>query len=260
MLKKTKFTVVTSTLNCATDLLCTIASMRSQERELFQWIVVDGGSTDDTCAVIHANKDVIDLYLPGPDRGIYEAWNKTIPFISGDWVIFLGAGDTLYTSSTLRLIEKEIENVSEAKIIYGGVYFQNKNGEIIDFQGEVYLRGWRECSPILPCHQGVLHHRSCFETGLKFDTSYKICADAKFMLECSKRSEFKYINLIISNMKRVGISSQWKYWDSLYFEKLRLNKELFFKMPFSQFYVFPKVILKVALAVFIKRITRLWWL
>jgi len=89
-----RFSVITPTLNPGPKLEATINSVLSQNQKLFEYIIVDGGSTDETLNVIRKYGKRIK-WVSKKDRGVYDAMNKGIKMARGDYLYFLGAGDHL---------------------------------------------------------------------------------------------------------------------------------------------------------------------
>ena len=87
-------TVITSTLNSSKTILNLSNSLYKQKFKNFEWLIVDGGSSDDTLNILAENKDA-NIICSEKDDGIYHAWNKAIPIIKGEWIIFLGSDDYL---------------------------------------------------------------------------------------------------------------------------------------------------------------------
>ncbi|HEY2925812.1 glycosyltransferase family 2 protein [Piscinibacter sp.] len=88
------FTIITATFNAGDLLDRTLASLRLQTDRDFQWIVVDGASTDSTVEKLCGAQDIVTWWISEPDRGIADAWNKGLDKAVGDYVLFLNAGDT----------------------------------------------------------------------------------------------------------------------------------------------------------------------
>lgn len=202
-------TIITSTLNCKAMLDRTASSIRNQEKALVNWIVIDGGSTDGTLDVIKANEDIIAKWISGPDTGIYDAWNKGCAYISGAWVLFLGAGDTLENASTTRrLMDIAQTTPNDTVLLHGNVTMVSAH----NFQPR-YVRktpnldGWSFGRPQLPHHQGVLHRADLFAGPASFDTSYRIAGDSKFMLAAMQKGAVKYIDIDVAHMTDDGISN-----------------------------------------------------
>lgn len=96
-----KLSVISATYNCASTIQKTIESVLSQNAELVEFIVIDGGSVDGTVEILNRYKDRLAYYISEPDRGIYDAMNKGINAASGDWILFLNAGDVFFEKFSL---------------------------------------------------------------------------------------------------------------------------------------------------------------
>ena len=91
-----KISVVTICYNSKLFIEKTILSVINQSYEDVEYIVVDGGSTDGTLDVIHKYSNRITKWISEKDEGIYNAMNKALDIITGDWVIFMNSGDCFY--------------------------------------------------------------------------------------------------------------------------------------------------------------------
>ncbi len=110
--------IVTVVYNGASHIEETIASVVNQEYPRIQYIIIDGGSTDNTLEIVNRYADKIDIIVSEPDKGIYDAMNKSIPYCKGDWVNFMNAGDVFYSPEILHRIFSN-QAVSEGDLIYG---------------------------------------------------------------------------------------------------------------------------------------------
>ena len=109
--------VITVVRNDRDGLAQTIASVRSQSCASIQFSVIDGGSSDGTINVIRANADIIDYWESASDDGIYDAMNKGLERATGDFVLFLNAGDRFLRSTSLELATTTLQS-SEADLLY----------------------------------------------------------------------------------------------------------------------------------------------
>src|SRR3954471_12753159 len=98
--------VISPTFNSGEKIAATVGSVLSQRQGLYELLVIDGGSTDDTLAYLRAQGPAL-RYLSEPDEGIYDAMNKGIRLASGEFLYFLGAGDRLLPG-VLEAIAAEI--------------------------------------------------------------------------------------------------------------------------------------------------------
>ena len=99
--------VITVCYQAAEPLEKTILSVRQQYYQPLEFIVVDGGSTDGTRDIIARHQDIITRWVSEPDRGIYDAMNKGVSMATGEWVIFMNAGDTFAANDVLLRIFKK---------------------------------------------------------------------------------------------------------------------------------------------------------
>jgi len=245
-------TIITSTLNCAVDLIDTCNSIRNQSYKNFQWIVVDGNSVDETLNVIQLNQDLITNWISEPDNGIYDAWNKACKLIQGEWVIFLGAGDEFYSSSTLEIMLTKLTGLTDDVVIaYGNVY-QYLDNKVIYEYGRVNLDQWEDFRPKLPAHQGVFQRATIFDQPKPFDDTYKVVADSKFLLLALRRANAEYFDVDICKMLPGGVSSRDDRASIVKNEFLRLEKDIGYRIPFFRKYkyiltvFFKSLMLKVA--------------
>ena len=118
MIKKV-FSIITVVLNAKKDLVETIESLRNQNFKSFEYIVIDGGSTDGTLEIIKKNLDIIDVWKSEKDLGIYDAMNKGIDLCQGNFIGMLNAGDK-YTLNGLAIINDYFEN-HKIDFIFGSV-------------------------------------------------------------------------------------------------------------------------------------------
>ncbi len=202
-----KITVVTVCLNVEKTIEKTILSILNQKYKDFEYMIIDGKSTDNTLDIINKyvplfeEKSLICRCISEKDDGIFDAMNKAVDLAEGEWVIFINAGDTLFDVDVLQ-------NISE--------YFE----ESVDFiYGDIVIEqdGWfkRVCSKDLDENfdpDSVPHQGSIVRTSLindyKFDTNYKTCADYDFFLRLYKDGKtFKRINLIFATFLMGGVST-----------------------------------------------------
>ena len=213
-----RLSIITVTYNNYEGLKNTIASIAQQTSKEFEYIVVDGASSDNTLNLIKNNANVITKWISEPDSGIYNAMNKGVRMASGDYCLFMNAGDMLFSPTTVEEIYKENLNVD---FIEGRISF-NTTGKLSNpipnrtlFN---YLYG------INNNHQASLISRKLL-LEIPYDESYKIAADMKFNIEaiiCNNCS-FKTIGTIICNYEVGGRSATVKHKN----EVDRIYKELF---------------------------------
>jgi glycosyltransferase involved in cell wall biosynthesis len=218
--------IITATYNAGGDIEKTILSIRNQLSSDIEWIIIDGGSQDDSLDQFRKYDEVIDLWISEPDSGIYDAWNKGLKFANGEWVLFLGAGDCFASENVLELTMSNLRSFSTSiTFAYGGIYLVSHNFKKL-IKGKVDITKWDLGLPSLPPHPAVFHRIELFNDEEPFDKSYNIAGDTKFMLLHANHDCFRFMDLIVSCMEVGGISSRPESWLTIKEEKLRIRREL----------------------------------
>jgi len=238
------FTIVTSTYNAAGLLASTARSLDSQDFRSFEWLIIDGASSDGTVALAQGFGELVTLLVSEPDQGIYSAWNKALSHIRGEWVLFLGAGDLLLDAGVLGRIAALLPDVPpRATLAYGDVlYFLDDPEQPSRLRNETWagLRGpWVGGRPVLPCHQGVFHRASLFREGFSFDPRLKISGDNEILLRELVQGRGHKLDLLVSRFHADGLSAQRDKRLRMIAESVYINWKLgiFWKRPFYQLYM-----------------------
>lgn len=203
--------IITSTRNAALQLPKAIRAMRSQNYCNFEWVMIDGASTDGTVDLIRKNSDIINSWVSETDGGIYEAWNKGLRLARGEWLCFLGADDWLWDSNVLsKLSTVLIEAYPTFRIVYGKVAIVNQGGEILLYEGAPWGEVRRRFRSIMCIpHPGLMYHRSVFEEHGGFDPSFRIAGDYELLLRELRHREALFApDVVTAGMSIDGISSR----------------------------------------------------
>jgi glycosyltransferase involved in cell wall biosynthesis len=193
------FSIVIPTFNCGRKLALTLESVLSQPKELYEIIVVDGGSGDETLAVIEEHS--ADLrFVSEPDRGVYDALNKGVAMSSGRHLLFLGAGDILKEGVLERVAE--ILPEGETSFAYGDAYLVRHDVR----QGGTF--GRKDFITRNLCQQAIFYERKIFDLLGGFDLRYRVYADWAFNLKCfaDPRVRKLYLGLLVADFEGWGIS------------------------------------------------------
>jgi glycosyltransferase involved in cell wall biosynthesis len=121
------FTVITATFNAGALFDRTFASIAAQTWRNFEWIVIDGGSREDTVARIRAARHLITYWQSEPDRGIADAWNKGLEIARGQHILFLNAGDT-YDADFLQAVASVADG---QKVVCCHVRLRSESGVLV---------------------------------------------------------------------------------------------------------------------------------
>jgi glycosyltransferase involved in cell wall biosynthesis len=194
-----RFSIITPTLNAGGKLEETIQSVLSQQHELFEYIIVDGCSTDETLETIKKYPGRIK-WVSEKDRGVYDAMNKGIELASGAYLYFLGAGDCL-RPNILEKIDKEIP-AKNLVFIYGNVYRKDRD-RIYDGEFDKTKLTLKNIS-----HQAIMYESTIFDLIGKYDLKYEVLADHVFNIKCfgDSRIEKIYLEDIIADYEGDGVS------------------------------------------------------
>lgn len=194
-----KVSVVTVTYNAEKALIRTLGNLRQQQYEPIEVIVVDGQSTDGTVDIIKHATDIVSHWVSEPDQGIYDAMNKGVSMATGEWIIFMNAGDTFAAGNVLSRIFSGEWTIGNADIIYGDV---RKEGSV-----KTAPDHYRLYHRMLFCHQSAIVRRSqLIET--PFDIRHRLSADLKFFItRYRKGARFVHVGIPVAEFDTSGISN-----------------------------------------------------
>lgn len=176
-----KMSVVTVCLNSADTIEKTIQSVIGQTYKELEYIIIDGGSTDETLDIIKKYSDEISFWSSDPDEGIYDAMNKGIAHATGDVISFLNSSDW-YQPETLQVVADKFEQYNCEIVCGRGVTV--RDGEYACFFGPesekmIFKR------MVYP-HQTLFTKKEIFQTYGKFDLSYRISSDYDWLMRVIK--------------------------------------------------------------------------
>lgn len=168
-----RFSIITVCFNAMAVLPDTLASLRSQSCRDYEWVVVDGASTDGSMDWIAQQSP--DVFVSERDKGIYDAMNKAVSRAAGEWVFFLNAGDRFADPGVLADISAELDSADQAPgVVYGDVvYFGMKGQRRKRFH---WLTRQRLIFGDL-CHQAAFVRRNLFNRFGQFDLNLRYNAD-----------------------------------------------------------------------------------
>lgn len=203
-----KLTIITVCYNAQTLIRNTIESVLGQTFQDFEYLIIDGKSTDDTVSIVreYINDSRIKVFVE-KDFGIYNAMNRGICRASGKFIYFLNAGDVFYESDTLEKVDPYLLGTDT---VYCGEIQCLKTGgidTIVSYEGtggsvtDKFLKG------IMPCHQTIFAPSSSLKNHF-FQEKYKLRADFQWFYD-SILQEFSLetIPVVIAKYNTLGESS-----------------------------------------------------
>ncbi len=228
--------IITSTLNAVDQLPRTAVSVAAQRGASFEWIVVDGGSTDGTQALLRQHEYLIARWLSEPDNGIYDAWNKACALARGEWLLFLGAGDEFPTPDTLAVLSGHLSAAHPVHdLVYGKlIYISQAGRQDLEEVGQPWAElagSWELGRPALPPHAATFHHRSLFAGGQGFDARYRLAGDAHFLLRYALRKPPLHVSLVVCRTPIGGVTMSLRNVLALAREIRTMNRELVLVPP-----------------------------
>lgn len=205
-----KISVVTVCFNSEKDLPRTIESVASQDYSDYEYIIIDGASTDGTLSLVNRYRQHISKIISEPDNGISDAINKGIEHASGEIIGLIHAGD-MYEPYTLSEVAEVSKRHPECDVIHGNISYADANGNSLYDQKPDFRDGiiWKK----MP-----FHHPTCFVRKISyekfgaFDVSYKVAMDYELMLRFHCRgAKFGYIDRKLAVMCLKGLSDRnWR--------------------------------------------------
>jgi glycosyltransferase involved in cell wall biosynthesis len=221
-----KLSVITVNFNNKIGLEKTIKSAVSQDDHDFEWLIIDGGSSDGSKEVIKTYQTYFDYFVSEPDNGVYDAMNKGITAATGDYILFLNSGDTFYTPKAISIIIKHLDTTD---FIICDYIKQTKSDTTLISQDKKEPRSYLING--MYCHQSVLHKRSLFDMLGLYDNTYKIAADYAFYLKgfFEMQASYSFIKTpLVMYDDSCGISDYNTSTENTYIEeRKRAQKEIF---------------------------------
>lgn len=215
-----KLSIITVNYNNGDGLEKTIKSVAGQIFQDFEYLIIDGNSTDNSKDFVHEHTSEIDYWVSEPDRGIYDAMNKGIAKAQGDYCMFLNSGDYLLDATTL---ENVFKNNPTEDIIYG-----NLKSDFRDYRYPKELTLYSLMKGTIP-HQASFIKTELFEKFGNYEEKYPIIADWVFFVKAIlvHKVSYKHLDLYISFFEHGGVSTQSQHKEQMDTDRSNLFMELF---------------------------------
>ena len=253
-----KISIITINYNNKAGLEKTIQSVLSQKGLEFEYLVIDGNSSDGSKDVIERYQDRIDFTLIEPDTGIYNAMNKGIRAAKGDYLLFLNSSDTFFEADTLAKADALIDGGYD--FYYGNQIYMSGRTNDIEYwiaPEKVSLGFFIDNS--LP-HQATFIRRSLFDRLGMYNENLRIASDWEFFTVaiCLHKATYKHIGIVIADYDFTGISSNPASRDLVQSEK-RAVMERYFEISPEDFDLMSEMKLKrVGHLLYIKKFRWPW--
>lgn len=202
------FSIIVPTFNTAATLHACLESIARQTCCDFELVLVDGGSTDTTLDIAKSFAPALASRLvihSGPDDGPYDAMNRGVGMATGEWLLFLGADDTLYEADTLTRVAAFIGEQEPSDLVYGDVVMIStgtRHAGAFDLDRLLFETNM--------CHQSIFYRRKLFAGIGPYNLRYRIWADWDFNIRCFSNPALiaRYMDIVVARYNDLsGISS-----------------------------------------------------
>ena len=205
--------IITATFNSAKTLKDTIQSVLRQTNKDFEYLIIDGGSTDETIDIVKSYESEFSgrlKWVSEKDQGIYDAMNKGIKMASGDVVGILNSDDYFTSDDILQTVDNAFKS-HEIDAIYGDIHFirdGNPQKCIRYYSSRMFRPFWLRFG-FMPAHPSFYCKREIFDKAGLYSLDYKIGADYEMMVRLFKRLKIKtlYVNKDFVTMRTGGASN-----------------------------------------------------
>ncbi len=203
-----KISIITINYNNFVGLENTILSVLNLNYPNIEFIIIDGGSTDQSVEIIKKYKDKISYWVSEKDNGVFDAMNKGIKIASGNWAIFMNSGDTFVNNEVLsQICWEENRNIA---LLYGN---RIVDGKIMTYPFPIKSL---EFGMIMACHQSMFFNKSILKETLYYNIRHKLYCEYDLVSRIYKKGlKLKYLDITIANYISGGISST-KSFDASY--------------------------------------------
>lgn len=218
-----KLSIITINYNNLAGLRKTVESVLAQTYREFEYIVIDGASTDGSAEYVRAQADKLTYWVSEQDTGIYNAMNKGVRAATGEYVLMLNSGDFLVDEYVVERILPELDgtDIVQGNTMNGGILDRGYGKSNINFL-EV------QCGHFL--HQASFCKRDLFDKYGYFDESYRYVSDTIFFIKTLGYggATFRYVDIDIADFDLTGFSCindeniRQQHWQ----EEMRMREEL----------------------------------
>lgn len=222
---------IVATYNAEKTLPILLESLNKQNLQEMEIIIQDGGSKDDTLTILDTWRHIVPnlKVYSAPDKGIYDAWNKALEHVQGQWVLFLGADDTWVSSTSVD------QAITMLKALPDDATYLATPVAVVPHSGDKpSLEDGSLLQPLVPVekhlphgmalpHQGLFHCASLFHNR-RFDTSFRIAGDYDFLSRTYTIGAIHTNRTPLVCMAAGGVSSSLNNMWRCEWEQLRISR------------------------------------
>lgn len=205
-----KVSIITVTYNSASTLQDTIDSVKSQDYNDLEYIIVDGHSTDGTLELIRKNQSAISKWVSEPDSGLYDAMNKGIQMATGDIVGIINSDDFYHRPDSISKVVAGFEG-SQTECVFADIRFvkQDDLEKTVRYYSSKRFNVGEFAWGYMPAHPTFFTFRKNYEKFGYYKTDYKIAADFELLVRFLYRHQlsYKYLAFDLMKMRMGGVST-----------------------------------------------------
>lgn len=200
-----KISIITINYNNLEGLKRTVQSVINQTWQEFEYVVIDGSSSDGSAAYIESESANIDYWVSEPDKGIYNAMNKGIAKATGEYLLFLNSGDHLHCDEVLDKNWRYITN--HDLVCFNLLVIDKDRSEIVLPPKELRFSYFFDGGTL--CHPSTFIKKSLFDIVGLYDENLKIVSDWKFFMIalCKFKATYNYVDTVFSTFYIGGLST-----------------------------------------------------
>lgn len=210
-----KISVITVTYNRAATIRDTIESVLKQTYTDYEYLVIDGGSQDETLDIIREMEPQFEgkmRWISEKDKGMYDAINKGIRMATGNVVGIINSDDFYHRADIFSIINQSFEENRGVQAIYGDVRFVNPDNleKTVRYYSSKHWRPWRFRFGFMPAHPTFFTYKENFEKYGYYQDDYHIAADYELLIRHLYKHQVpaKYIPVDFMKMRTGGRSTQ----------------------------------------------------
>lgn len=202
--------IITITYNAEEFLERTILSILKQSNQAFEYLIIDGKSTDSTLSIVENYRSRVDALVSEPDKGLYDAMNKGLKQATGKYIWYLNAGDEIADANTIDRLFTILKNNPD--IVYSDTYMIDEKGKVLGLRSEILPHKvpekltWQKFNlGMLICHQSFIVKRALAPNYIENNLS----ADIDWEIKCLKLAKrVEQFSGVLSRYLVGGLSSQ----------------------------------------------------
>lgn len=212
-------TVATVCYNASDTIERTLESVAEQSYANIEHLIIDGCSKDDTMRKVesYALKSSFHRVIvkSEPDKGLYDAMNKALQMASGDYIVFMNAGDKFHSADTLLKIVESLPDGKLPGVVYGETYLVDCDGRFVSkrWHSVPDVLTWRSfLDGMLVCHQSF-YARVDIARNILYDLKYRFSADVDWCIRIMRESELRRLSLhnarmVVTDYLSEGMTTQ----------------------------------------------------